>query len=165
MFFRASVKFVAEAGAAIGAAIGAPIGRGSRSVFARPRWSRGLVAVATAVVLAGCGGAPEERYIPDAARARRALETALAAWKDGAPNETIKTAEPPVDVYDARWRNGKKLESFEILSELPADPHRTFKVRVRFAGAAQNEEDSFLVMGIDPILVFRADDYQRATGM
>jgi hypothetical protein len=113
----------------------------------------------------GCGGEPHERYVPEADIARGALEAALTAWKNGEPLRTVTSFETQIDVFDERWRNGQELQSFEIVEDLPADPHRTFRVRMRFAGNAQDEDNTYLVMGVDPILVFRSEDYKRATGM
>jgi hypothetical protein len=115
--------------------------------------------------LAGCGGQSTDRYIPQREKARRAIEAALAAWKSDAPRKTISSFETPIDLYDARWRDGRKLESFEVLEELPADPHPAYRVSLRFGGKDQDEQSTYLVMGIDPILVFRSEDYHRATGM
>jgi hypothetical protein len=116
--------------------------------------------------LTGCGnGGATQRYVPETATARGAVEAALTAWKNGEPHQTIKTFETPIDVFDARWRGGKKLESFEIVGEGPADPHPTYRVKLRFTGTGKDEEDTFLVVGIDPILVFRSEDYHRDAGM
>jgi hypothetical protein len=116
-------------------------------------------------LLSGCGGNSHDEYLPGASQAREAVEAALAEWKSGKPHETVRTLDTPIDMFDARWRDGQKLESFEITEELPANPHPSFKVRMRFAGSLQDEESTYLVMGIDPLLVFRSEDYERATGM
>ncbi len=130
------------------------------------RFAAWLLACVTSGWLAGCGdGGATQRYVPEAATARGALEAALTAWKNGEPHQTIKSFETRIDVYDARWQSGKKLESFEIVGEGPADPNPSYRVKLRFADTETDEEDTFLVVGIDPILVFRSQDYQRQTGM
>jgi hypothetical protein len=115
----------------------------------------------------GCSGEPAERYVPDTADARQSLEAALTSWKNGDPHQTVKTLDTPIDMVDSRWKSGQKLESFEIVEELPADPHRTFKVRMRIAGLteAEEQETTYLVLGIDPILIFRSEEYGQPAGM
>lgn len=114
--------------------------------------------------LSGCGGGESiDRYLPESSKARGSLEAALNAWKSGAPLKTVQVDGHAIDVFDARWRSGAKLEDFEILSEEKPDPHPTFLVRTRIKG--KDEESKYFVMGIDPILVFRAQDYTKATGM
>lgn len=124
-----------------------------------------LICVSLLAIVCGCGGQSHDQYVPESSQARQALEAALNAWKDGKPHEPIRTSDPPVEMYDARWRDGQKLESFEVAEELSPDPHPAFKVRMRFAGSLQDEESTYFVMGIDPLLVFRSEDYNRATGM
>jgi uncharacterized OsmC-like protein len=109
--------------------------------------------------LAGCGGPTAEDYVPEASIARQGLEAALTAWKNGEPLKTITSLNVPVNVVDERWRAGRKLESYEIVSEAPGEPHRTFTVTLRLAGQDQDEETTYIVTGLDPILVFREEDY------
>jgi hypothetical protein len=124
----------------------------------------GIVHVAVLFALAGCGGGGSiDRYIPESEKARHSLEAALNSWKGGAPLKTIESGGHKIDVFDARWRGGAKLENFEIVSEQPGDPHPTFLVKTRIKGT--DEESSYRVMGIDPILIFREQEYQKATGM
>jgi hypothetical protein len=125
---------------------------------AKSLWS--LVPLLLAV---GCGGNSESSYVPDSSKARQALETALNAWQQGEPVKTIKTDDYSIDVFDARWQKKAKLESFEILSEGPSDPHPTFSVALTVNG--KKGESEYRVVGIDPILIFRAEDYKKATGM
>ena len=122
-----------------------------------------LLAAAT-ILPVGCGGGSVEDYVPDAASARRSLDAALTSWKNGEPLQTITQLETPVNVVDARWRAGRKLQSFEIISESPADPHPVFTVKMRLGGQDKDEETRYIVTGLDPILVFREEDY-NAGGM
>jgi hypothetical protein len=66
------------------------------------------------VVVAGCGSG-ESRYLPPEEAARVSLDAALSSWKGGAKLATITTGPVPVDTFDARWRDGRVLESYEIL--------------------------------------------------
>ncbi len=115
------------------------------------------------LIAAGCGGDPEAKYIPDSSAARSALELVLNAWKDGKPFGPNKLNDIPVETFDARWRDGGKLESFEILSEESLEGRPTFKVRVQIQ-KSQAIEDTFVVIGNNPLMVFRKQDFDKAGG-
>lgn len=117
-----------------------------------------LLGTCTATVV-GCGGPTAKDYVPEQGLARQGLEAALASWKKGEPLATISSLRVPVNVIDERWRAGKKLESFEIVSETPGDPHPKFTVRMRLAKQNKDEETNYIVTGRDPILVIREEDY------
>ena len=130
------------------------------------RLSRRMLNVAlvmTALTVAGCGGSPEAKYLPDSSAARSALELVLNAWKDGKPFGSNKLNDIPVETFDARWRDGGKLESFEILGEETVEGRPTFKVRIQIQ-KAQPIEDVFLVVGNNPLMVFRKQDFDKAGG-
>lgn len=116
--------------------------------------------------LAGCGGDGTEQYVQSADTARDALEAALNAWQSGQPHQQLTlSGDTKVDTFDARWRDGQALESFKVLEELPGDPHPTFKVEIKLKDALAAEENTYIVVGIGPISVFRDEDYAAATGM
>ena len=73
--------------------------------------SRVIPLIAILGLIIGCGGPPEKKYIPKADLAQGALEAALEHWKSGAKHGPVEDFTVPVDVFDARWQNGKKLES------------------------------------------------------
>jgi hypothetical protein len=123
-----------------------------------------LFALLLVAALYGCSsGESVDRFIPEAQKARTTLEAALNAWKGGARLKTIDGDGHKIDVFDARWRDGAKLESFEIMSEEAGAERPTYVVKVRIKG--KEEENKYLVMGIDPILVFRDVDYKKANGL
>lgn len=117
------------------------------------------------VLLPGCGGTSTDDYVPSPESARSALEKALTAWKNGEPQGTVESGEVKIEPLDTRWRDGQQIESFTIVEELPGDPHPKFKVTLRFKDALEDEEATYIVFGIDPIQVYRAEDYETATGM
>jgi hypothetical protein len=126
----------------------------------------GWAAVVVCLLLKGCGGGggdSVDRYVPEVASARSSLETALNAWKGGAPLKTIEEGGHKIDVFDERWRSGQKLESYEILAEQKGDPHPQFLVKTVIKG--KEEATTYLVMGIDPINIFREQEYKKTTGM
>ena len=116
------------------------------------------------VVVCGCGRASQDSFIPPATSARSALETALKAWQSGAAYDTIKSATPAVQPFDARWQSGMKLKSFEIVREVPQEGPKKFEVRVELEGA-EAVTDIIWVVGKDPLHVFRDQDYQKASGV
>ena len=78
--------------------------------------SRGVGALALAALLtasSGCGS-DTARYTPTADVARKSLEAALTAWRDGRPIGSIEGAAPPVRAVDSSWRSGEKLAAFQV---------------------------------------------------
>ncbi len=112
----------------------------------------------------GCGGNSATQYIPTADTARGALQTALTTWQSGEKHGPITSSKPEINVFEARWQAGKKLESFEILEAVTGQEQPQFKVRLKLAGQPE-ETATYLVVGIDPLHIFRDADYQRAIGM
>jgi hypothetical protein len=103
----------------------------------------------------------ETSYIPAADTARPALEAALNAWKSGQPVDSVKLGEKPVNLVDSRWQGGAKLQSFEVTAEIPPNPLRAYKVKVQTDKDQAASETTYLVVGIDPLLIYRLDDYER----
>ena len=126
--------------------------------------TRIVVLSCAAISLAGCGTG-EEKYIPSENTAREAVDAALTAWKSGQAHGTVNSFAVPIDVYDARWQAGKKLETFEFVREEQSEGHRKFIVNMQLTGDKAAEEVTYLVVGNDPLLVFRQQDYDKASGM
>lgn len=124
---------------------------------------RHLLVLCGLMSILGCGNSPS-RYIPAAANARTALQTALDTWKSGAKHGPITSTKPEISVFDARWQAGKKLEAFEILEEISGQELPQFKVRLKLTDA-EEETATYLIVGIDPLHIFRDADYRKATGM
>ena len=123
-----------------------------------------LCSLALITWIAGCGGSSRDRYIPAASKAREALQTALNTWKTGTAHGPITTSKPAINVFDARWQAGKKLDSFEILEEVKNPDQPQFKVRLKLSGQPE-ETNIYLVIGIDPLQVFRDVDYKQTQSM
>ncbi len=109
---------------------------------------------------AGCG-APRgyDRYVPPPEAARQALGAALDAWHDGRGSEALAARRPGVVVVDNQRRPGQALRGYEVLGELPGDGPRRFAVRLRLDDPPGEEKVRFLVVGVDPLWVFRQEDY------
>jgi hypothetical protein len=131
----------------------------------RRRWP-GASALALLISLVGtsCG---EQSKIPPADIARNALETSLAAWRDGKkPNDLMGTT-PPIQAVDTEWNNGRKLVSFEILRPEPSETDKRFVVKLAYAGAAPaaEAEVKYIVIGSSPVSVYREEDFTRTMNM
>jgi len=100
------------------------------------------------------------RYIPANTTARQALETALKTWQSGTAHGPITSSKPEIHVFEARWRGGKKLESFEIVEQLTGQEHPQFTVKLKLAGQPE-ETTTYHVVGIDPLNIFGEADYKN----
>jgi hypothetical protein len=127
-----------------------------------------LLSVLALAALSGCGKTAES-YVPASDQAQSSVERALAAWQSGAAAGRIEPAaagQVPLQAVDRDWTAGKKLTSFEIVSELPreAGPRR-FSVRLTLVGAAAPVDVTYYVVGENPLWIFRDRDYMQTTTM
>jgi hypothetical protein len=131
----------------------------------RGRTIRALALAGGLALLAGCSkGGRVEDFTPPADNARKALEAALNHWKAGHSPGTVPGTAPAVEATDSKWRAGQKLADYEVLGEDPAGPGpRTFKVRLTPAKGPP-QEVRYMVLGIDPLLVYREDDFKKLSG-
>ena len=129
-------------------------------------WSRATLLVCAALVVAGCRkGGKVEDYTPKPDQARKALEAALTSWRNGdAAGAVPGSKNPRVNVMDSAWQGGQKLAGFEILREESAGQGpRIFVVRLTPADGAP-QEVRYCVIGIDPLIVAREEDYNKMSG-
>lgn len=114
----------------------------------------------------GCSsGGKVEDFTPKEANARKALEAALNHWQGGGQAGTVPNTSPAVEVTDSKWKSGQQLKSYEIVGDEPpvgAGP-RFFKVRLTPVKGAV-VETKYAVLGIDPLLIYRDEDYQKLSG-
>lgn len=110
----------------------------------------------------GCSGRAKEDYVPPSDSARRALGAALEAWQRGEAPGRLE-GDPAIQVGDTHRRPGQTLRNYEILGELPTTDGRRFAVRLTLEDPAAEEKVNYLVIGIDPLWVFREEDYQMVT--
>jgi hypothetical protein len=119
--------------------------------------------VGLSLFLAGCQGRQPEgfaRFTPEPSAARKAVATALNAWRAGHPPGAIDEASPKLFLVDARHKAGRKLATFEVLGEVPADNGRGIAARLTFEGEGSDEAPvaRYSVVGIDPLYIFRQED-------
>jgi hypothetical protein len=113
-------------------------------------------------LVGGCTPKKDARVTPPET-ARQSLDAALTAWKSGQPAGEIQTVSPPVQVVDSVWAKGRKLESYEIVSEeTQADGLRSFSVRLNLEAPKASEEVRYIVKGRSPVWVYRQEDHKRS---
>jgi len=121
------------------------------------------------LLLVSCGQPAVQQYVPAVSVARSAVQVALEAWKSGKLEAEAGSIPggAKLQVLDRDWRSGKKLSSFEIVRELPGAPSgpRQFRAKLTYDGEKAPVETTYHVVGIDPLLVFRDEDYRKTTGM
>jgi hypothetical protein len=129
----------------------------------RRRWP-GATALALLISLIGTS-CSEPSKIPPAELARGALETALAAWRDGKKPTDLGGSTPPIQAVDTDWNNGRKLASFEILRPEPSETDKRFVVKLTYAAPAAAAEVTYVVIGSSPVAVYREEDFTRTMNM
>ncbi|QDV36220.1 hypothetical protein [Tautonia plasticadhaerens] len=128
---------------------------------------RAFVSAALLLALgAGCGSG--SAAVPSTDTARDALDAALTAWTRGETPGELAGTETSVFVHDTPWSQGQRLASFEIIEESEAEgavAEKRFTVRLSLAQPDRAEEVQYHVLGTDPLMVFRDEDYQRNINM
>ena len=128
---------------------------------------RSVPAVLFVAALAGCSGKGGQvgDFTPPEANARKALEAALNHWKGGGQPGDVPGTAPVVHVTDSKWKAGQQLSSYEITGEEPVTGSgpRVFLVRLT-PGKGAPVETKYAVLGIDPLLVYRDEDFQKLSG-
>lgn len=116
--------------------------------------------VLLAACCAGCDKSKGyERYIPAPGAALQALESALKAWQDGHGPGQI-SGHPRIQVVDSLRRPGQNLQRFEVIGEVPGEGGpRCFAVRLFLVNPAEEQKVRFYVLGIDPLWVYRQEEY------
>lgn len=125
-----------------------------------------MLALLTSLLLSasGCGDARSEA-LPSDESARTALDLALSSWRDGKKPGPIAGTTPPAEIHDSRWSLGDRLASFEILDEEKNGAEMKFNVRLTLAKPAGVQEVKYYVLGRDPVMIFRDEDYARNINM
>jgi hypothetical protein len=116
-----------------------------------------------ACLAAGCSNS--SAYAPSGHDSRQALEAVLTAWQNGKSPGTIETTSPPVHVVDSAWQGGQKLDRYSILSEEDQDGVKRYNVRLSLKDPRGERNATYVVMGREPVWVYREDDYQRMLNM
>jgi hypothetical protein len=120
------------------------------------------------LLLTACSkGKKVEDFTPPSDKAHKALEAALTYLKDGNPPGAVPGTTPQVQLVDTKLKVGQ-LKGFEILGEDSPNPEssvpRYFKVRL-IPAKGSSQEVRYVVIGIDPLWVYRDEDYRSLSGM
>jgi hypothetical protein len=115
-----------------------------------------------AMWIAGCAGQSQDlgRFVPQPAAARAAVEQALKQWQNKQESNGLSFA---VEVVDTQRKPNQRLEDFEILGEAGSDAGRCFSVRLTLDNPSEQQTVRFTVIGINPIWVFREEDFTMLT--
>ena len=118
--------------------------------------------------LTGCSRSPapghaHDRFVPAPETARQAVDAVLRAWQEGAAPGMIPNMKPQVHISDAHRKAGQRLKTYQILGAVPGDAPRCFAVKATFSNPAAEERIRFVVIGIDPLWVFRHEDLELLT--
>lgn len=140
-----------------------------------PHPRRIALALLLTCAAAGCGTSrtnhTEGPTVPPAAVARDGLVKALQGWRDDHPPD------PHLGLVDSERIARRRLLGFEVLGPVELGVGRGFTVRLRLAPRPNEDTDTeteantdrepeeqvarFVVFGIDPLWVFRLEDYER----
>ena len=117
------------------------------------------------IVLPACTSRQAGDFIPKETESRQALTTALTAWKKGEKWEKIPAGEVTVEALDNKWRAGQQLADFQILEadRASAGP-QWFTVKLVMKKPAGELKVRYVVVGIDPLWVYREEDYKKSSG-
>ncbi|ODT97204.1 MAG: hypothetical protein ABS79_07610 [Planctomycetes bacterium SCN 63-9] len=109
----------------------------------------------------GCRGESEPLRPPPTELARSSLASALDAWKAGRPaGGKLIGSNPGVGVVDTLQAE-RPLVDYEIVGALFALPEaRPFAVRLTLDSPREILSARYVVLGRDPIWVFRQEDYE-----
>lgn len=130
-------------------------------------WSAQWWVALSFVAACGCGvtwpwSAPAAvRITPTAPVARSAMEAALAGWMNGNLAQSMTESASRVELVDWERVEGRRLGSFQIVGQMDVDQGRGFVARLGLLDPDESRTARFVVIGEDPIWVFREEDYHR----
>jgi hypothetical protein len=114
-----------------------------------------------ALMLAGIGCSDKTPdYTPSAQDAEQALRQSLNAWKAGESAGEVVGTSPLIFVTDASRKPGQVLADYRILGETRCPSGRTFVVVLDLQNPDEELRTQYIVVGIDPLWVFRQEDYE-----
>lgn len=117
------------------------------------RWR---IAFATCAVVSiclfavGCSDEVEPPAPIDKADAQTAMNTALAAWKNGDSMESLRDGDPSILVSDEDWLAGAKLTDFKIGKVLNQDGSQRYEVELSLVSADGRKSKSAVAYIVSP---------------
>jgi hypothetical protein len=128
--------------------------------------SRLCILIATGFMLVGSGCSRTQRgedFVPREEAAQQAVGAYLRSWSNGSTSQSVPDTNPPVLVSDELRRDGRVLKTFAILGPVPADAPVCFAVQLSLDNPPEERRERYVVVGIDPLWVWRYDDYLMVT--
>jgi len=122
----------------------------------RPRLCLAALLVMTSL---GCGRKIAS-YTPSVSVAEAAVRQALDEWAAGRPAGPIEGTKPLIQVNDSGPQRLKKLAGYRVLGETKGASGRTFAVTLQLSEPDAVVKTQYIVVGIDPLHVFRQEDYE-----
>lgn len=133
----------------------------SERLFSTPA----LLLVGALCAAVGCGRGDVKDFIPADELAQKCLTTGLDAWKAGKTPDAIGATGPAVNMQDEQWKEGKKLEQYEIVGpEKGDDQNLRYRVKLSLAGETAPKEEVYVIFGKDPMWVQSAASYAKMSG-
>jgi hypothetical protein len=115
--------------------------------------------------IAGCGSRADldaaRRFRPPVDLARAALSASLRAWQEGRPGGPATAGSRGVEVSDSYRKPGRPLSAFEVLGPVDAGEAQGFAVKLSLANPREDQFVRYVVIGDNPLWVFRQEDYER----
>lgn len=133
--------------------------------MARNRTGRSRLWLSIAIFAAGCGCAqrgPADFSAPDLESSKTALVASLDAWKgDRRSSGVLIGSKPSIGVVDSA-RLDRPLLEYEVVGPLMTlGKARPFAVRLVLGKPRETVATRYLVIGRDPLWVFRQADFER----
>lgn len=117
----------------------------------------------TLAALVGCGGGSAP--LPSTVVARQALQTSLDAWKAGKPSSSLAEEKPSIEAVNFEWKAGKVLSNYTLGEEASGQGVQTLSASLTIKGEPGPKEVKYMILGLDPMRIFRDEDYHRAMNM
>jgi hypothetical protein len=134
----------------------------SQATFMTHRSRILLLASLVLTLTVGCGGSPNGNAtpLPDPSAARQAMNAALESWKVGRPTGHVEPGSPRIQLNDSFRKPGQILDRYEILGQIAGERAISFVVKATLSNPSEVETIRFLLLGTDPVIVFRQEDYE-----
>ena len=118
-----------------------------------------------AVSAAGCSsrGQRNEDFITPEGEARKAIDTYLESWKNGEFDQALPGTKPQIMVVDDTRLKKRPLKEYRVLGAVPADAPLCFAVQLSLDNPKAEVRERYVIVGRDPIWVWRYDDYVMIT--
>ena len=117
------------------------------------------VLVSFTLTTGGCG-TKTPTYTPSLETAEDAVRRGLDRWKAGEPPGEVPGTRPLIHVTDGGRKPSQRLEGYQILGETRGASGRTIAVTLHLENPAEELKARYIVLGIDPLLVFRQEDFE-----